>query len=208
MAAPYYGWYVVAACATIACFSWGFAFYGLGVYLHVLVRLHGWATGPISVAVTAYYLVGAVLIIAVGRLIDRHGPRGVLAYGVCAMAGALVLLGQITALWQLFAVYVLLATGWACLSSTSLSATLQITLPPILTREEFGSHAFGTIFGMVSAASQAGLAFGPALIGLIRDTRGSYQPALWALVALEVLAIAGVLWGRALRGAREPLPAG
>ena len=52
MAAPYYGWYVVAACATIACFSWGFAFYGLGVYLHVLVRLHGWPTGTISVAVT------------------------------------------------------------------------------------------------------------------------------------------------------------
>ena len=124
MAAPYYGWYVVAACATIACFSWGFAFYGLGVYLHVLVRLYVWPTGLISVAVTAYYLIGAVLIIAVGRLIDRHGPRGVLACGVCAMAGALALLGQITALWQLFAVYVLLATGWACLSSTSLSATL------------------------------------------------------------------------------------
>ena len=32
MAAPYYGWYVVAACATIACFFWGFAFYGLGVF--------------------------------------------------------------------------------------------------------------------------------------------------------------------------------
>jgi hypothetical protein len=46
MVAPYYGWYVVAACVTIAGFSWGFAFYGLGVYLHVLVRLHGWATGP------------------------------------------------------------------------------------------------------------------------------------------------------------------
>jgi MFS family permease len=73
MAAPYYGWYVVAACATIACFSWGVAFYGLGVYLHVLVRLHGWPTGVISVAVTAYYLIGAVLVIAVGRLIDRHG---------------------------------------------------------------------------------------------------------------------------------------
>ena len=75
MAAPYYGWYVVAACATIACFSWGFAFYGLGVYLHVLVWLHGWPNGAISVAVTAYYLIGAVLIVAVGRLIDRDGPR-------------------------------------------------------------------------------------------------------------------------------------
>ena len=89
-----------------------------------------------------------------------------------------------------------------------MAAPHLITLPPILTREEFGSHAFGTIFGMVSAAGQAGLAFGPALIGLIRDTRGSYQPALWVLVVLEVLAIAGVLWGRALRGPRAPLPAG
>jgi MFS family permease len=76
MAAPYYGWYVVAASATIACFSWGFAFYGLGVHLHVLVRVHVWPTGAISVAVTACYLIGALLIIAAGRLIDRHGPRG------------------------------------------------------------------------------------------------------------------------------------
>ena len=76
MAAPYYGWYVVAACATIACFSWGFAFYGLGVYQHVLVRLHGWPTGAISVAVTASDLIGALLIIAAGRRIDRHGPTG------------------------------------------------------------------------------------------------------------------------------------
>ena len=88
MAAPYYGWYVVAACAIIACFCWGFAFYGLGVYLHGLVRVHGWPTGAISVAVTACHLIGALLIIAVGRLIDRHGPRVVLAYGVCAMGRA------------------------------------------------------------------------------------------------------------------------
>lgn len=87
MATPYYGWYVVAACATIACFSGGFAFYGPGGYLHPLVGPHGSSTGLISVAVTIYYLIGAVLIIAVGRLIDRHGPRGVLAFGVCAMAG-------------------------------------------------------------------------------------------------------------------------
>src|SRR5215207_9684377 len=52
MAALYHGWYVVAACATIACFSWGFAFYGLGVYLHALVRIYGWPTGAISIAVT------------------------------------------------------------------------------------------------------------------------------------------------------------
>jgi len=40
MAAPYYGWYVVAACATIACFSWGFAFYGLGVSTCGVIAAH------------------------------------------------------------------------------------------------------------------------------------------------------------------------
>jgi hypothetical protein len=50
---PFYrGWSVVIACGSIAAFSWGLGFYGLGVYLHALNRLHGWSTGLISVAVT------------------------------------------------------------------------------------------------------------------------------------------------------------
>ena len=119
MVAPYYGWYVVTACAIIACFSWGFAFYGLGVYLHVLVPPARLAHGPDlagrdrllsrSAPAASWPSVASI---------DRHGSRGVLAYGVCTMAAALAALGRITALWQLFAVYVLLATAWACLSST------------------------------------------------------------------------------------------
>ena len=330
MAAPYYGWYVVAACATIACLSWGFAFYGLGVYLHALARLHGWPTGLISMAVTGYYLVGAVGIMAVGRLIDRHGPKGVLAYGVCAMACALAMLGQITEPWQLFAVYLVLATGWACLSSTSLSATLlpwfrsrqalamtlaltgasvggMVVVPGLVVsiqrvgfgvamaasgaillavllplvafvikpapadpglaggrearpdwvtasvparewtgREALRAPLFWTIAGPFALALAAQVGFlvhqisvlTPALgearaalavsattvaaligrlgFGLLAD---QWDPrvlsawnigiqALWALAVLEVLAIAGVLWGRALRGARAPYLSG
>lgn len=399
MAALFYGWYVVLACGTIACLSWGLAFYGLGVYLAALHREHGWPTGLISMAVTVYYLVGGVGIMVVGRLIDRHGPRWILTYGAIAMASALAALGFVTAPWQLFADYVVLATGWACLSSTGLSATLlpwfrrrqalamtlaltgasvggmvmvpalvfaiqrvgfrgallgaaalvlalvlglvalvirpapadlgdegvtgteraaltdarewtwrqalgaplfwsitvpfgfalaaqvgflvhqisvltpalgearaalavsattvaallgrigigvfadrydpwllsawnigiqatalaamaaypsavvlyagsllvgvavgnMITLPPLLVRDEFGTRSFGTVFGAVSALTQTGLALGPAVLGIIRDHWGSYRPALWLLVALEVTATAVVLWGRAAR---------
>jgi len=94
---------VVVACGIIASLSWDLGFYGLGVYLHALNREHGWSAGLISVAVTVYYTLSAGLVV-VGGLIDRHGPRGVVTYGVVTMAGAVALLGAITAPWQLFAV--------------------------------------------------------------------------------------------------------
>jgi hypothetical protein len=49
----YRGWSVVIACGILASFS-GLGFYGFGVYLHALSRLHGWSAGLISVAVTVY----------------------------------------------------------------------------------------------------------------------------------------------------------
>jgi len=401
----YRGWSVVIACGILASFSWGLGFYGLGVYLHALNHLHGWSAGLISVAVTVYYALSAGCLVVVGGLIDRHGPRGVLTYGVVTMAAAVALLGLITAPWQLFVVYVVMATSWSCLSSTGLSSTLLpwfgrrqglamtlaltgasvggmvlvpllvalvqrqgfrfattavsaallaiglplvwlvirgrptpaqvaielgrdggstdpnegtreakvwtrqevlrvpllwtlmvpfalalaaqvgflvhqisvlepylgeshaaltvsattvaallgrlaigllsdrvnlrklsavnigaqgaalgvmaawpsptvlvaaslvfglgvgnlITFPPLLTREEFGQGSFGTVFGLVGAATQAGVALGPGLMGLLHDLFGSYQTALWCLVALEAVAAASVLGGRALR---------
>lgn len=403
---PYRGWSVVIACGIIAAFSWGLGFYGLGVYLHALNHRHGWSTGLISVAVTLYYALSAGCLVVVGGVIDRHGPRGVLTYGVLAMAAAVALLGLITAPWQLFAVYVLMATGWSCLGSTGLSSTLLpwfgrrqglaltlaltgasvggmvlvpvlvalvqqhgfrfataavsvallaiglplvwlviggrptpvqvatelrrdgggaperaatreatvwtrqavlrvprlwtlmvpfalalaaqvgflvhqisvlepamgesraaltvsattvaallgriaigllsdrvdlrklsavnigaqgaalavmaawpsssvlvgaslvfglgvgnlITFPPLLAREEFGQRSFGTVFGLVGAATQAGVALGPGLMGLLHDALGSYQTALWCLVALEGVAAVSVLGGRGVRG--------
>ena len=74
-----------------------------------------------------------------------------------------------------------------------------ITFPPLLAREEFGQRSFGTVFGLVGAATQAGVALGPGLMGLLHDALGSYQTALWCLVALEGLAAASVLGGRPRR---------
>src|SRR4026207_1535063 len=108
----YRGWAVVVACGIIASFSWGLGFYGLGVYLHALSRLHGWSAGLISVAVTTYYTLSAGCVGVVGGLIDLHGPRGVLTYGVVTMAAAVALLGVITAPWQPFAVYLVMAASW------------------------------------------------------------------------------------------------
>jgi cyanate permease len=69
----------------------------------------------------------------------------------------------------------------------------------LLPREEFGQRSFGTVFGLVGAATQAGVAVGPGLMGLLHDLLGSYQTALWCPVTLEGAAAVSVLGGRALR---------
>jgi cyanate permease len=81
-----------------------------------------------------------------------------------------------------------------------------ITFPPLLARAEFGARSFGTVFGIVGAATQAGVALGPGLMGVLHDALGSYRPALWCLVMLEALAAVAVLGGRAPRddGGLEP----
>jgi cyanate permease len=64
---------------------------------------------------------------------------------------------------------------------------------------EFGQRSFGTVFGLVGAATQAGVALGPGLMGLLHDLLGSYQTALWCLVTLEGTEAFTVLEGRAVR---------
>jgi MFS family permease len=185
----YRGWAVVIACGIIAAFSWGLGFYGLGVYLHALTHLHGWSTGLISVAVTLYYALSAVCLVMVGGVIDRHGPRGVLTYGVLAMAGAVALLGLITAPWQLFAVYVLMATGWSCLGSTGLSSTL---LP------WFGRRQGLALTLALTGASVGGMVLVPILVALVQGHGFRFATAAVsvALLALGLPLVWRVIGGR------------
>ena len=128
-------------------------------------------------AVTLYYSLSAGCLVVVGGIIDRHGPRGVLTYGVLSMAAAVALLGLITTPWQLFAVYVVMATGWSCLGSTGLSSTL---LP------WFGRRQGLALTLALTGASVGGMVLVPILVALVQ--RHDFRFATTA-VSLALLAI-------------------
>jgi predicted MFS family arabinose efflux permease len=111
--ARYQGWRIVAVCFLVATFGWGFGFYGQSVYLAELHRLHGWPASLISSATTFYYLFGAILVAFVSEAVRAFGPRNCLLGGVITMAVAAVMIGQVTAPWQLYVANALLAFGWA-----------------------------------------------------------------------------------------------
>jgi MFS family permease len=122
----YDGWRVVAVCFLVATFGWGLGFYGQSVYLAELHRLHGWPMSLISSATTFFYLFGALVVAFISEAIRGLGPRNCMIAGVCVMAGATALLGQITSPWQLYAVSALLAMGWAGTSLGMITNTLGL----------------------------------------------------------------------------------
>lgn len=120
----FHGWRVVAACFVIATVAWGLGTFGASVYLQAVTAVHGWPIADVAFAITLFYLVSALVQRAVGRAIDRWGPRPVLMLGTLSMALGVALIGQITLRWQLYPCFVLIGLGWSTLSTTGISATV------------------------------------------------------------------------------------
>jgi hypothetical protein len=120
----FYGWWIVGACLIAALVGNALGLFGSGVYLHALVQMKGWPTGLVSGAVTLFYVTSALLLIPVGSAIHRFGPRPVIALGGALMAGGVTEIGRVSSLWQVYAAFLAVGGGWACLSTTAVATTL------------------------------------------------------------------------------------
>src|SRR3984893_4083393 len=114
----FYGWVIVAVC---------FITMGVGVNARTAFSLlfppildeFGWERGVTAGAFSFGFLVSAALSPALGRLMDRRGPRVVMELGVCATAAGLLLATLAGEPWHLYATLgVLVGAGSICLGYT------------------------------------------------------------------------------------------
>ena len=80
-----------------------------------------------------------------------------------------------------------------------LSAGNLITLPSLVIQREFDAASFGMLVGLSWAISQFTYAFGPGLLGVVRDVTGGYAAPLGICVALDLAAAALILLRPATR---------
>jgi MFS family permease len=77
-----------------------------------------------------------------------------------------------------------------------------ITLPSLIVQREFDPRAFGVLISLITAISQVTYAFGPGVVGLLRDRSGSYSLPFYGCMALEVTAAVLIMLPAAARGRR------
>jgi predicted MFS family arabinose efflux permease len=63
-----------------------------------------------------------------------------------------------------------------------------ITLPSLIVQREFDPRSFGVLISLITAINQITYAFGPGVIGLLRDASGSYTLPFYGCIGLELVA--------------------
>jgi len=132
-------------------------------------------------AVTA--LVGRVVL---GLVIDRFEPRRASAVCFLVQAGAIAVLEFVETP---------LAVYGAC-AAYGLAVGNIITLSPMIVQREFTPDRFPAIVALSTAVMQTLYAFGPGLLGVLRDASGGYGVPLAACMGLNLAASVLVLTRR------------
>src|SRR3990172_7234507 len=107
----FYGWYIVAACATIHFYVGAVFFAGFGTLFSSFAKEFGWSRAVISGAFSLQRLEGGFAAPIVGFLLDRFGPRRMMVIGMTVIGAGFLLLSQSNALWNFYLAFFTIATG-------------------------------------------------------------------------------------------------
>jgi MFS family permease len=114
---------LVALCVTEIT-SWGIVYYTLPVLAPAISRDMSWSTGTVMVAFSCGLVMSALAGVAVGRLLDRYGPRLVMTTGSVLGVVAVVGIALTPNLPTFFAAWAFAGIAQACLLYPPASAAL------------------------------------------------------------------------------------
>ncbi len=181
----YPGWRAVIVCFLLATFAWAYAFYGQSVYLAEFQRLYGWPASLVATATSAFYLVGALLVVFVSDAIRIVGLRACLLIGVGFMALATVALGWVTSPLQLYLAYALLSIGWAGMSLGAITNTLGM----------YFSTRRGLAISLALNGASIGGVIGVPLLVIAVQAHGFSATMTAASVILLLVMVPAILFG-------------
>jgi MFS family permease len=157
-----------------------------GFLVHQIAFLEpvlGRTTTGLAVAITtAMAIVGRLLL---GTVVDRLDQR---------LAAALSLLSQAAALAAMALGSDPAVLLGAC-AAYGFSVGNLITFPSLIIQREFEAASFGMLIGLSTGVSQFTYAFGPGILGLLRDAAGGYWAAIALCITLNLIAATIVLKG-------------
>jgi MFS family permease len=162
----------------------------VGFFVHQIAFLEpviGRTQAGLTVALlTAMAIVGRF---ALGVSVLRLDLRRVTAVSLLGQAAALFAMTQTTNAAALFI---------AC-AIFGLSAGNLVSLPALIIQREFEAASFGMVVGLSTAIGQFTYAFGPGLLGVVRDATGGYTAAFALCMMLQLTAAGAIQMSRPQR---------
>lgn len=114
MGGIFYGWFVLVGLFVAYTASNGIVINTLPLFNPDLIREFGWDEAQVTSPAGIFFLGAALLAPVGGYLVDRFPPQRVMLFGLVSITLALACYPLITALWQLFIIYIVFAVGLSC----------------------------------------------------------------------------------------------
>ena len=163
---------------------------GLAAQVGVLTHLVALVTpalgaGGAARAVSATTAAAVLGRLATGAVVDKVNRRVVACATLLVQVAGLVLLARVPAPAAVYVGCALFGLGVGNLT----------TLPGLILAVEWPREHFSGLVGLVVGINQLTFAFGPTLVGVVRDWAGAYAAALGACALLQAISAVLILLG-------------
>ncbi|MDQ3045559.1 MAG: MFS transporter, partial [Chloroflexota bacterium] len=122
-------WRQVLILAITETFSWGVLYYAFSVFLTPMSIDLGWSHARLTGAFSVALLVSGLAAVAVGRWLDRHGPRGLMTAGSCLATGLVLAWAGVDSLPLFYLIWVGLGFAMAAVLYEPALATVANWFP-------------------------------------------------------------------------------
>jgi MFS family permease len=171
----FYGWYVVAASFVIALYVGGAVFYGFTAIFKPVVDEFGWSYAQVSLAASLRGVEMGLFAPLFGALVDRWGPRRLVAAAAVITATGLFMLSQCHSLAMFYGAFIVIALGMSGSTTTVLMTAV--------------GNWFRRRVGLATGIAVSGFGFGGLMVSLINRLIEVYD---WR-TAVTVLAAGALL---------------
>ena len=175
----FYGWIIVGAVFVQLMFAAGLTFYGLPLFLNTLTKQRGFSVFEVSVATSTFWVASGFTGVIVARLLARFDPRLFVVAGAVIVSTCMVLIGNLTRLWQLYPVYALFGAGFTC--------TAVLVANTVITRW-FHRRRSVALSIATTGLSVGGIALTPIAARLLKD-----QTLPHAMTTIAIMFFLGVV---------------
>ncbi|HRD44874.1 MAG TPA: MFS transporter [Caulobacter sp.] len=190
-ARPYFGWRIVGALFLAILALFGVSIFSFIIFTAPLAQEYDWSPAQMGSLVSAMWLVAPLALFS-GPVTARVSPWRLVVVGVCVQAIALLALGHVTELWQLYLLRIGMGLGKVM---TAMSAPLIVA--------RWFSRRFATAVAIVWAGGAAGgLIMAPLTEALVEHV-GWRAASGWLAVAVLAVAVAVALLARGPKGPHE-----
>lgn len=108
---PFYGWWIVGAGGIVQWYTSAVFWRGFQAFVPPILSTFGWSTGATGAAVSLQRSESGMISPFVGVLLDRYGPRKIMAFGVLVTGSGFIFMSYMQTLWHFYLAIMLLTLG-------------------------------------------------------------------------------------------------